>query len=637
MTVAASTHDENILATVSLTGPGTPPANTVGVAAKQGSTTPIGTAFTNQPIKSFPANIEGCTVGTPFPAGYFTGSVAYVRRGTCAFTEKITNAINAGATFVLVGNNQAGPLSMNTTGVPAGTPAYSVVQAPGDAIRDFIAANPSTATISFDPTQKRGDVLADFSLRGPVPAAGNVTKPDITGPGVQIYAALADPTQYGFLSGTSMSSPHLAGSAALVRAAKPSWTPMEVKSALQMTAKVPGFDDDGSSAWDPDDVGNGRVDLTKAIKAALTMNETHANFVAANPSGGSIAAKTLNLPSMRDAACNVSCSFTRTVKSTVASGTTWTATYVPMVATGAPIVSITPANFTVVGGGTQALSIGVNMGYGASTAVPMTFGHVVLTPSDNTLPVERLTLSVAGTRDGIFANNFGELVPSVTVDQGFDDITAIGGLGWLTANNSSPVGGTSWFQGNSTDVFPSQAGAPDAYIGANFNNTTGAGTISNWLVTPQITFNSVSSVSFWTRVPTPINFPDRLEVRLCPPPGTSCTGIASDAAALAAFPTVLKTINPNLTTNNDATGANGYPGTWAQFTLNTSNGLPVTGQGRIAFRYFVTDGGPSGANSSYIGIDTVSITAGAVNSAPVPNAGAGITPESVPASARSKK
>ena len=637
MTVAASTHDENVLALVSLTGPGSPPSSTVGVSATQGSTTPVGTAFTNQPIKSFPTNLEGCTAGTPFPAGYFTGSVAYVRRGTCSFTEKITNAVNAGAAFVLVGNNQAGPLSMNTTGAPTTVPAYSVVQGPGDAIRDFVAANPTTATMSFDPTQKKGDVLAGFSLRGPTIAGANVTKPDITGPGVQIYAALSDPTQYGFLSGTSMSSPHLAGSAVLVRAAKPSWTPMEVKSALQLTAKIAGFDDNASTPWDPDDVGNGRVDLTKAIKAALTMNETHANFVAANPSGGSIAAKTLNLPSMRDDACNVTCSFTRTVKSQVAAGTTWTATYVPMVSAGAPIVTITPSNFTVAGGATQALSIGVNMGYGGTSAVPMTFGYVVLTPSDNTLPVERLTLSVAGTRDGIFADNFGTPPPTVTVTQGFDDITTLAGLGWLTSNNSVPVGSTSWFQGSST-VFAAQAGPATSYIGANYNNTTGTNTITNWLVTPLMTFNSASSVTFWTRS-TPLDgddYADRLEVRVCNT--GACTAISPDATALTTFPTVVRTINPTLTLNDDLTGANGYPkSAWAQFTVNTGNGLPTSGQGRVAFRYWVTNGGPTGANSDFIGIDSVSLTAQTVNGTAVPNGGAGITPASVPQSQRGKR
>ncbi|HSX58571.1 MAG TPA: choice-of-anchor J domain-containing protein, partial [Tahibacter sp.] len=518
---------------------------------------------------------------------------------------------------------------------PTTAPAYSVAQAAGDAIRDFVAANPSTATMSFDPN-KLGDVLADFSLRGPVPAAGNVTKPDITGPGVHIYAAVADPANYGYMSGTSMSSPHLAGAAALVRAAKPTWTPMEVKSALQLTARVEGFDDDGTSPWNPDDVGNGRVDLTRAIKAALTMNETHANFVAANPSGGTIAAKTLNLPSMRDAACNGSCAFTRTVKSTVASGTTWTATYVPMVATGAPAVTITPASFTVVGGGTQALTVDVAMGYGATGTVPMTFGHVVLTPGDNTLPVERLTLSVAGTRDGIFADGFDTAPPSVTVGQGFDDVTAIAGLGWLTSNNSEPVGMNSWFQGNATN-FPAQAGAAtNSYISANFHGTSGAGTLSEWLVTPNLTFTSNTSISFYTRTPQPSSYADRLEIRLCVSP-SNCASITPDATAVANYGAVLKTINPGLQVGDDPTGANGYPQSWTQFTLTNANGIPASGSGRIAFRYHVTGGGPDGTNSNLIGIDTVSITAGSVNAVGSPNGGAGIAPDSVPGSVRGKR
>ncbi len=618
MTVAASTHDDNILALVSLAGPGTPPAAGVGVAAKQGSLTPIGTGFAGQPIKSYPANIEGCTAAGGIPAGTFTGSVAYVRRGNCNFSEKITNAVNAGATFVLIGNNQAGPLSMDTTGAPTTVPAYSVKQVPGDTIRDFIAANPTTATFSFDPSQKKGDVLADFSLRGPVPTGYlQVTKPDITGPGVQIYAAVSDPDQYRYISGTSMSSPHLAGSAVLVRAANPSWTPMEVKSALQLTAKITGNDDDASSPWDPDDVGNGRVDLTKAIKAALTMNETYANFLAANPSGGSIQARDLNIPSMRNVACNGSCSFSRTVTSKVASGTTWTATYVPQFSTGAPTVTITPASFTVVGGGTQTLSIAVNMGYGASAA-PLAFGYVVLTPSDNTLPTERLTLSVAGTRDGIFADNFGNVPPTVTYSEDFADITTLAGLGWLTQQNSSPVGANAWYQGVDTN-FVAQAGAATSYISANFNSTTGgSGTIDNWLVTPVITWNPASTLSFWTRTATGSTWADRLEVRLCA--ANPCTAISPAATATATFPTVLQSVNPTLVSN-------GYPQTWTEYTI-PSSALPTSGQGRIAFRYWVTSAGPSGTNSNIIGIDSVSITATAINAVSVPNAGSGITPAS---------
>ncbi|HSN77416.1 MAG TPA: choice-of-anchor J domain-containing protein, partial [Anaerolineae bacterium] len=52
--------------------------------------------------------------------------------------------------------------------------------------------------------------------------------------------------------------------------------------------------------------------------------------------------------------------------------------------------------------------------------------------------------------------------------EGFDDITVL--PGWFFQNNSAPLGLTDWFQGNDT-VFPAQAGAATAYIGANYNNT----------------------------------------------------------------------------------------------------------------------------------------------------------------------
>ena len=64
-----------------------------------------------------------------------------------------------------------------------------------------------------------------------------------------------------------------------------------------------------------------------------------------------------------------------------------------------------------------------------------------------------------------------------------------------------PLGLSNWFQGNDS-VFPAHAGAPPAYIAANFNNTTINGTISNWLLTPEISLNNGEIVSFWTRTPT---------------------------------------------------------------------------------------------------------------------------------------
>jgi len=179
--------------------------------------------------------------------------------------------------------------------------------------------------------------------------------------------------------------------------------------------------------------------------------------------------------------------------------------------------------------------------------------------------------------------------------EGFDDINTL--PGWYMQNNSSPLGLTDWFQGNAT-VFPAHAGAPTAYIGANFNNTSGAGTISNWLLTPELNLSNGDTISFWTRTATGSIWADRLQVRLST--AGSSTNVGTLATDVGDFTTLLLDINPTLT-------ASGYPQTWTQYTA-TLSGIPANATGRFAFRYFVTDGGPSGNNSNYIGIDTVEYT-----------------------------
>src|SRR3954466_4408015 len=76
------------------------------------------------------------------------------------------------------------------------------------------------------------------------------------------------------------------------------------------------------------------------------------------------------------------------------------------------------------------------------------------------------------------------------ITEGFDNITTLAASGWAQSNLSSPLGTTNWFQGNSLS-FVAWTGNTDSYIGANFNNTTGGtGTISNWLFTPNRTYNN---------------------------------------------------------------------------------------------------------------------------------------------------
>jgi hypothetical protein len=190
----------------------------------------------------------------------------------------------------------------------------------------------------------------------------------------------------------------------------------------------------------------------------------------------------------------------------------------------------------------------------------------------------------------------GATVSAQPIVENFDNISTLPSSGWFMRNNSAPVGTTGWFQG-STSIFPAHTGAPASYIAANFNNTTGTNTISNWLLAPNRTLISGDVIKFWTRTPSGSAFPDRLEVRLSA--NGASTDVGTTATSVGDFTTLLLSINANLEVG-------GYPGSWTEFTIILS-GLPAGGvNGRIAFRYFVTGGGPTGDNSNYIGIDSFS-------------------------------
>ena len=438
MTVAASTQDQIVGPSLSMVGPGTPPVEATGVPLNPGSTTSSTPLLLANAIKTSTANRLGCTADGAFPAGFFAGSIAVVQRGICPFTEKITNAHAAGALAVVIANNAPGSINMDTTGAPA-VPAYSVSQVSGEALIAFAAANP-TATADLIPIGEgttQGDVIADFSYRGPTPGPlVDLTKPDITAPGVDIYAA-TDPAsgQYEFMSGTSMSGPHMAGAAALMRAVHPDWTPSEVKSAVQTTARPAGFMEDGETPWNIDVVGSGVVDLSKAAKAGLTLDETYARFLAANPAGGSISVRELNLASVRNMNCTPNCTFTRTVKNRLGVSGTWASAFQTVDGIRA---TVSPASFTLAPGATQELTITVSPP--ADTAMTQIgFGYLTFTEAASASPAQHFTVAIKGTgeadpepEDVIFANGFEE--PGTDPDPETGPVTMV--LDDGTAENS---------------------------------------------------------------------------------------------------------------------------------------------------------------------------------------------------------
>ena len=363
-----------------------------------------------------PGNQEGCSA---FPANSFNGKIALISRGSCNFSSKIDNAEAAGAVAAIIYNNQADiPIVMG--GIEStNIPAVMIGQADGDAIVAFIDSVVASTvegfisgTAAYTMIDSLGNILNASSLQGPNNSF-DVTKPDINGPGTNIFAAYKDGTtapQFEFLSGTSMSAPHVSGSALLVMKVHPDWSPSEIKSAMMMTADSVVTTGTGAPAT-PDQVGSGTIDLTKAAKAALVMDETFANYLAANPSAGGDPA-TLNIPSVRDTNCSSNCSWTRTVKNRSSSTYTWSTADVKMRDGG--VITVSPSSFELAPNATQSVEITYTVCSG--TLSELRFNDVILAANSGDVPDSRITLAVLPTAIGdcspfdlIFENGFEQL------------------------------------------------------------------------------------------------------------------------------------------------------------------------------------------------------------------------------------
>ncbi len=248
-------------------------------------------------------------------------------------------------------------------------------------------------------TAMKGDELAPFTLLGP--ANYDLVKPDLQAPGMHILATTSNDgsvtgaARVAMMDGTSMATAHLTGSGALLAGLHPDWSPLEIKSALMMTAKEVGLTKaDGSTPSDYFDRGAGRVQEFLAGKAGLVLDETGDHLANADPwIGGDPSA--LNLASMQRAACTGACSFTRSFRSTQNHTVTWTASVVAGPRSGFTSVSVTPAKLTL---SALAVSPAVTFRADASKLTAdgaFHFAEVVLTADDPTLPPLHLPIAVA--------------------------------------------------------------------------------------------------------------------------------------------------------------------------------------------------------------------------------------------------
>src|SRR6267378_6711131 len=218
----------------------------------------------------FDTHANGCT---SVPAGA-SGDLAIINRGNCTFSQKVANAKAAGAIAVLIVNNVAGdPIAMaRTAGFDDNIPAVMIGLAEGAALRASGATTASAVATFQEFITSNKDILAGFSSQGPT-NVDLAVKPDLTSVGVNVLSSITcvgkadtcpgDGSGWAFFSGTSMSTPHIAGSAAVLLDLHPDWSPAQVKSALVNTSdRVIKDAKTGAMDVGPTAQGAGRENLT---------------------------------------------------------------------------------------------------------------------------------------------------------------------------------------------------------------------------------------------------------------------------------------------------------------------------------------------------------------------------------------
>jgi minor extracellular serine protease Vpr len=222
---------------------------------------------------------DGVSLGcdpTEYTAAGVAGKLVVTARGICARVARAIFGQEAGAAAVAMINSAAGyppyegPINSDPdTGVPyTVTIPFLGVQGPSAAAGDGAALKAATSatfagtTTITNPTFRQ---LASFSSAGPRSGDGHL-KPNIAAPGVSIFStAMGTGNQGVFESGTSMATPHVAGSAALAVQAHPHWSAEEVSAALVNTA-----DSSQLVGYSPQLGGNGLVQPFGATQTSVT-------------------------------------------------------------------------------------------------------------------------------------------------------------------------------------------------------------------------------------------------------------------------------------------------------------------------------------------------------------------------------
>lgn len=255
-----------------------------------------------------------------------TGKIVVCDRGVYDRVAKSAEVARAGGIGMILVNLSDSSMDTDKHSVPT-----VHVNAPQSlALKEKVAANPDIK-VALVPEDTTGEPLppvpqiAGFSSRGPLLATGSdLLKPDIAAPGVAVLAGVSPigtgGDEFGFLSGTSMASPHVAGVGALILAKNPKWSPATVKSAMMTTAD-PVKNADGGVDGDVFATGAGQVDPTSVLSPGLVYDAGRYEYLQFIEGTGfadvkgleGIDAKNMNVPSFAVGNLTGKVTVTRTV------------------------------------------------------------------------------------------------------------------------------------------------------------------------------------------------------------------------------------------------------------------------------------------------------------------------------------
>jgi len=468
-TVAAGTHNRSGEGSVTLgngsTYSGASVATAVGPAPLVDSVN-VGLAGADF------AEVELCYPGTLDPAAV-TGTIVLCKRGVIARVDKSLAVSEAGGVGMILYNDPDSSLNADFHFVPT----VHVTRADGLAIKSYISTEGAGATASIAQATIVYDVpapyTASFSSRGPLRAGGgDLLKPDVIAPGQDILAGVAPPGNAGRLfdlySGTSMSSPHVAGLGALLTDLYPDWSPAMMKSAL-MTSGYDVLDGPNTNPLLIFRQGAGHVQPNLAANPGLVFDANFNDWLAficnTQPAGLEATcnalwgagyptdASDLNLASIAIG----DLAGAQTVKRTVTNVGTAAETYnVAVSGLSGITTAVNPSSFTIAPGATQEIAITftrttapLNSYVGGQITWTGNPGHAVRIPVVIRPVALAAPASVSGTGDpisynvtfgytGLFSATPRGLVPAVTTDGVVADDPTDGACS-LTAPNAQLI------------------------------------------------------------------------------------------------------------------------------------------------------------------------------------------------------